>query len=267
MTKDTSARILFESDRTCCVCRMRGKPVQIHHIDGDHSNDESLNLAVLCFDCHRDTQIKGGFDRKLDSIQVILYRDDWVARVLNRRTLDHGPSVLPRIIERVQLDSLAVLSEGKEPEAYTDIRSSAGLELDLKMLHGLPTLLRNAYHSAEPLWDSGVTATMREGNGKVIQALLGMLEMLAQYYSPKHFEDTTPRKYFENRVTQLYDWHWKCLEPDGPGTGGTIMQVISGGQITSELRSMVEDMVMALTTGRDDFNYQSWRKDWTGDSK
>jgi hypothetical protein len=74
---DVAARVLFESDRTCCVCRVRGKPVQIHHIDDDHSNSSIGNLAVLCFDCHRDTQIRGGFDRKLDAAQIVLYRDNW----------------------------------------------------------------------------------------------------------------------------------------------------------------------------------------------
>lgn len=75
--RELAARVLFLADRTCCVCRIRGKPVQIHHID-DNPNDNSLsNLAVLCFDCHRNTQIQGGFDRKLDADQVILYRNDW----------------------------------------------------------------------------------------------------------------------------------------------------------------------------------------------
>jgi tetratricopeptide (TPR) repeat protein len=74
---ELSAQALFLSDRTCCVCRIRGKPVQIHHIDDDPSHNELNNLAVLCFDCHRDTQLRGGFDRKLDAEQIILYREDW----------------------------------------------------------------------------------------------------------------------------------------------------------------------------------------------
>lgn len=82
---EVAARVLFLSDRTCCVCRIRGKPVQIHHIDGDPSNNSLQNLAVLCFDCHRDTQIRGGFDRKLDADQVILYRDDWHRIVAQQR--------------------------------------------------------------------------------------------------------------------------------------------------------------------------------------
>lgn len=78
---NVAARVLFLSDRTCCVCRAKGKPVQIHHIDEDPSHNEERNLSVLCFDCHRETQIRGGFDRKLDADQVILYRNDWLRAV------------------------------------------------------------------------------------------------------------------------------------------------------------------------------------------
>jgi hypothetical protein len=74
---EVAAQVLFLSDRTCCVCREKGKPVQIHHVDDDPSNNDARNLAILCFDCHRETQIRGGFDRKLDAEQVILYRNDW----------------------------------------------------------------------------------------------------------------------------------------------------------------------------------------------
>ena len=84
--RDVAARILFLSDRTCCVCRVSGKPVQLHHIDEDPGNHAIDNLAVLCLDCHRDTQIRGGFDRKLDSDQIVLYRADWQRLVTQQRT-------------------------------------------------------------------------------------------------------------------------------------------------------------------------------------
>ena len=86
--EEVAARILFLSDRTCCVCRVPRKPVQIHHLDEDPSNSVEENLAVLCFECHRDTQIQGGFDRKLDAQQLILYRADWYGIVERKR---HGP--------------------------------------------------------------------------------------------------------------------------------------------------------------------------------
>jgi hypothetical protein len=92
---DIAAEVLFKSDRTCCVCRLRGKPVQLHHIDDDPSNSSPENVAVLCFDCHRDTQIRGGFDRKLDAPQIKKYKADWVKRVQSKRDEQGAISRVP----------------------------------------------------------------------------------------------------------------------------------------------------------------------------
>ena len=86
------ARALFLSDRTCCVCRVGNKKVQIHHIDDDPSNNSFRNLSVLCFDCHDLTQVKGGFGRRLDSGQVTLYRDSWIEAVTQKRASDQAAS-------------------------------------------------------------------------------------------------------------------------------------------------------------------------------
>ena len=121
--QDLAARVMFESDRTCCVCRSKGKPVQLHHIDGNNRNSVYSNLAVLCLDCHTDTQIKGGFHRKLDAEQVALYRSDWVELVTRERVTtlkritkqnDNGvdielvTSVAEILRERKQYEMLAI---------------------------------------------------------------------------------------------------------------------------------------------------------------
>jgi hypothetical protein len=80
-----SAQVLFQSNRTCCICREGGRPIQIHHVDEDPSNSSIDNLAVLCTVCHNDTQIRGGFGRKLDANQVVLFRDDWIKAVQRYR--------------------------------------------------------------------------------------------------------------------------------------------------------------------------------------
>lgn len=85
---EIAARVLFEHDRTCAVCRQGGKPVQIHHLDENPANHDLRNLAVLCFDCHRETQLRGGFDRKLDAEQIILYRNDWLRQVQRQRAAE-----------------------------------------------------------------------------------------------------------------------------------------------------------------------------------
>jgi hypothetical protein len=85
--KEIEAQVQFVSDRTCCVCRMNGKPFQIHHIDENPANNDFKNLAVLCLECHNETQIRGGFGRRLNADQVILYRDDWLIQVAKARAV------------------------------------------------------------------------------------------------------------------------------------------------------------------------------------
>jgi hypothetical protein len=84
------ARVLFTSDRTCCVCRVKGKPTQIHHVNENPADNDFSNLAVLCFDCHTETQIRGGFHNKLDSDQVALYREHWLGQVAKTRAIFVG---------------------------------------------------------------------------------------------------------------------------------------------------------------------------------
>lgn len=81
---ELSDEVLKLSDRTCCVCREKGKDVQIHHIDENPSNNSIENLAVLCFQCHNETQVTGGFGKKLTSGQVIKYKNEWLKIVKDR---------------------------------------------------------------------------------------------------------------------------------------------------------------------------------------
>src|SRR6516225_8235054 len=67
---NVAAEVLFRQNRTCCVCQEPGKRLQIHHIDDDPSNNNQSNLVGLCFTCHDDTQISGGFGRKLNAMAI-----------------------------------------------------------------------------------------------------------------------------------------------------------------------------------------------------
>ena len=77
--------VLFRSDRTCCICREKRKEIQTHHVNDDPSDNRFENLAVLCLDCHAQTQMTGGFGRRLNACLVIKYRDDWLKIVEVRR--------------------------------------------------------------------------------------------------------------------------------------------------------------------------------------
>lgn len=109
---ELAAKSLFLSDRTCCVCRIKGKPVQIHHIDENPSNNVLNNYAVLCFDCHTETQIRGGFHRKLNADQVVLYRDDWLHTVSRQRAISPNRiSELDSISQSTNLELVTSVAE------------------------------------------------------------------------------------------------------------------------------------------------------------
>jgi hypothetical protein len=85
--EEVAALVLYRAERTCCVCREARKAVQIHHIDENPANNDPENLSVLCLQCHNDTQVRGGFGRKLDAAQVRRFREEWAKTVENRRAL------------------------------------------------------------------------------------------------------------------------------------------------------------------------------------
>jgi hypothetical protein len=111
---EVAALVLFQSDRTCCVCRERGKPVQLHHIDENSANSIADNLAVLCFDCHHLTQIRGGFDRKLDAAQVKLYKESWNEAVAARRAAASGQNEIAAPNQAQFLRYLQIREESEE---------------------------------------------------------------------------------------------------------------------------------------------------------
>ena len=107
---------MFLADMTCCVCREKRKPVQIHHIDEDPAHDEMDNLAVLCLDCHHDTQVKGGFNRKLNAPLVKKYRADWLEAVAATRS---GSSESVRHQNSDQLRAIQYTQLAEESDEYS----------------------------------------------------------------------------------------------------------------------------------------------------
>lgn len=80
-----AAKVRWLSDDTCCICREPRKDIQIHHINEDPADHEMENLAILCFNCHNQTQKSGGFGRQYDPPFVTFYRDEWIGEIRLRR--------------------------------------------------------------------------------------------------------------------------------------------------------------------------------------
>ena len=131
----------------------------------------------------------------------------------------------------------------------------------LDYVRSLPEVHRKVYKDAHLLWDTGITVKMREGSYQVIEVLKGILLELAKCYPPFHF-GADANTYFDEYIKSRFALAYKTLEPGGPGTGGTIVLVLAGGDVMNDLEKMIADMVRSLTSGRDDFNYSVWLEEW-----
>ena len=245
ISADQAAEAMFASDRTCCVCNERGKTVQIHHIDDDPSNNGKQNFAVLCLECHNDTQIKGGFGRKLNSDLVIKYHNEWLVRVKKRR--DEADSLAVSKVSGVKSRI-----QKTETIPYSEERSNMILEY----INSLPALRKQLRQKVQLEWDSGVTSRMVTASYEYVDGLQGILVTLASFYPSGNFGGDDPHKFFSELISSRYTWHRSHAEPDGPGTGGTIVNVTTSGRVVSDVEKMVEDMAQSLTGYDDPFNWR-----------
>lgn len=81
--KRVEREILFKNQSVCCVCQKSG--VQIHHIDGDPSNNNLPNLCVLCVEHHAQASSIGTMTKGLDAGLLRKYKSEWEGLVLRRR--------------------------------------------------------------------------------------------------------------------------------------------------------------------------------------
>jgi len=84
--KELANKIMYESAYICAICQ---KPQgQIHHIDGDHSNNTEENLVFLCLNHHGEAHSKGTMNRNLGSTELAYSKNEWCSTVRNRRETD-----------------------------------------------------------------------------------------------------------------------------------------------------------------------------------
>lgn len=131
-------------------------------------------------------------------------------------------------------------------------------------IKGLPSLRNAAHENAQELWDSGITANMRQGSYDYIDFLQDIWVRLAEFYPPLHFGGLEPREYISKFTRDRFSHHRVNLEPEGPNTGGTIVGVIAGGNVIYDLEEMIDDQVCNLSLNSESFDYQHWKKRWQG---
>lgn len=102
-----SDAVLFEADRTCCICEDCSKPVQIHHIDDNPNNNLEDNLVVLCLDHHHEATVGSGIGRGLSPGQIRKYRKFWLEKVRARRENALTNLAVDEEVHEASLESLA----------------------------------------------------------------------------------------------------------------------------------------------------------------
>ena len=83
ISAETEAEVMFKSNLLCCVDKKRGD--HIHHIDGNSSNSNFDNLALLCFDCHNEASTTGNLRKKLSPKTILKFRQHHYQVVQNQR--------------------------------------------------------------------------------------------------------------------------------------------------------------------------------------
>ena len=96
--------VLFRSAHVCCICRVRGKDVQIHHINGQPSDNDSDNLAVLCLDCHSQVTGTRGLGKSYRPGEVRKYKRSWELQVQeSRRVHQPRPRYTKELVSQIDL--------------------------------------------------------------------------------------------------------------------------------------------------------------------
>lgn len=161
--------VLFRSNHTCCICRDRGRDVQIHHIDSNRTNNSPDNLAVVCLDCHSRITGARGLGQRFTSGEVRQYKRSWEQQVLASRRI-HRPILRYRkeLISQIDLMICEVLASSRDSsrckalldQLYELYLWRGNREIEQKILEGLSHLAlmsglgdgRLAGMVAEQLW-------------------------------------------------------------------------------------------------------------------
>lgn len=162
--------VLFQADHTCCICRTRGKDVQVHHVDGNRDNNKASNLAVVCLDCHSKITGRRGLGQSYSTGEVRKYKRSWDKIVLDARRV-HKPQIRYKkeLVSQIDFIICDVLARKQDSPRVGELLNilfelhlwRGGPEIDAKIVEGLHHLAlmsglsypRIASLIAEKLWE------------------------------------------------------------------------------------------------------------------
>ncbi|MDD3938046.1 hypothetical protein [Rhodoferax sp.] len=142
------------------------------------------------------------------------------------------------------------------------VRRSTDSEAHVRIARHLPEMKAVVHRSSSEGWGSSVTLDMREASYDMIDFLQFAWLRLAEFYPRKHFDATDARDYVESYTRTRFAFHWAKHEPGGPGSGGTIVGVLTGGDVIRDLESLIEDTMRSLFFDNQLLDLEDWLQRW-----
>lgn len=255
ISEDLADTLLFECNRTCCICTNAGKDVQIHHIDENSSNNNYDNLIVLCLNCHSDVHSKGGFGRNWTLGQLQQHKREWIVRVKLRKQEADKLASIQQVTGEIQNNApdLADLD-------YKDIDDPVLLRYLEKIL-----IIHKAQKTAAQLdFDTGVTIHSIEACNKLIDFYAAVLVELATFYPKGHFQEKHPRLFFDEQIAARGLFQGYATRPEDAGFIPSMYRQFMSYRFMLDVRRMVRDIAVCLMDMSPVFepDDRKWAESW-----
>lgn len=134
--------------------------------------------------------------------------------------------------------------------------NSMNIFLPEGFLNTLPSIKYYAYEEAQPLWDSGITSNMMEGNNivrdKLLQIYLDLVELVEKDNS---INGVPVRDYYENKIRKYSDYVYDAIDKDG----GNMQIIVAGGKITNIIQDCIVYIVKECTASS---YFSKWLDSW-----
>ena len=243
--QQAATQLLFESDQICNLCHDASAGVQLHHIDGDHSNSIAQNLIVLCLDCH-DKATKGpGLSRGVSPDLLFHYKQFWTNKVSEyRKSLDLGKNSRKT---RVKLKAKeAKVVEIPFEESIFD-HESAKRTFESRLPHIQASRVRAAVHLKEM-----TTVSMNWAMHLLIEDTIQELLFVADFFPQGHF-GASAKKYFRRWQRDIANLYFRSSQN---GDYGTMIGQIVGRRVLSFFEDLLEQSIDTLVGDPE------WMDDW-----
>lgn len=230
-------KLLFETNRTCCICTTPGKDVQIHHIDQISSNNEYDNLVVLCLSCHSDVHTKRGFGRNWTYGQIQRHKNEWIERVKLRKQ------------EADKLASIQFVT-GDLQNSTHDFENLDYKEIDdpilTRYLEKILIIHKAQKDAAQIDFDTGVTMDSVEACLKLIDFYAAVLVELSTFYPKGHFQEKHPRIFFDEQIATRGLFQGHATRPECEGFIPSMHRQFMYYRFMLDVRRMVRDVAVCL---------------------